>query len=123
METDQYGQVQQQDAAMIDSEFADTRIGGAMGMDVDDFEGRMIDDDLNMSGQFSPPHEPNTGGRDISFSGQVDKQRGSMIDSEQDSPYVDEMMQKQEGQAAAGYMQDIMPKSPVYEIEDSAFSS
>ena len=42
-------QTSNNDAAMIDAGFADTRLGG-LEMEADEFDGKMIDDELNMSG-------------------------------------------------------------------------
>lgn len=102
---------QTNDAVMIDTGFADGRASG-LERAADEFDGNMIDDDLNMSGQFSPPHEPNTQSNYRGLG--TDKMRGGALgDTEQDSAYVDEVFGKDK----------TMPKSPNYEVEEAAFSS
>ena len=118
------GKQQSGDAAMIDNEFADAKMGD-FDMDNDDFDGNMMEDDLNMSGQFSPPHEPNSQGRDFNFQNLVssDKMRGPMLDTEQDSAYFDEVQNNFLDQQKQSFGQNVMPKSPIYEINDAPFSN
>ena len=67
----------------------------------------MINEDLNMSGQFSPPHD-----NDGMMGGANDQ---PMELADQESPYADQIQGIQ-----PGMLLDPMGKSPSYEIEDAS---
>ena len=67
----------------------------------------MINEDLNMSGQFSPPHD-----NDGMIGGSGDR---PMELADQESPYADQIQSNQ-----PGMLLDPIAKSPSYEIEDAS---